>query len=348
VDLAATLQTAWTTRGVLARALWPAGAVVARLAARRRDSAMRHPPPRLPVPVVVVGNMVVGGAGKTPVTLALIEILRAEGWRPGVVSRGYGRRGDGLRDVAPDDDAAACGDEPLLLRRRAGVPVVVGADRAAAARALLAAHPQVDLLVSDDGLQHHALPRDLQLVVFDERGVGNGWCLPAGPLREPMPAVPWPDTLVLYNAPQATTHWAGEPLERTLGAAVPLADWWQGRSDRARPLEAWRGQQGLAVAGTARPQRFFDALRERGLSVSTQALPDHHDFATLPWAADTARVFLTEKDAVKLRPQRLDASAATEVWVVPLHIVLPEGVRTAARSALPRPATANEATAGAG
>jgi tetraacyldisaccharide 4'-kinase len=322
VDLVATLQAAWTGRGPLARVLWPAGALVGAIAARRRRRALDHPPPRLRVPVVVVGNLLVGGVGKTPVTLAVLDALRSAGWHPGVISRGYGRAGAGLHHVQPADDAATAGDEPLLLRRRAQVPVVVGADRVAAAAALLDAHPEVDAIVSDDGLQHHALPRDLQVVVFDERGAGNGWCLPAGPLREPMPPRPWPNTIVLYNAATATTPWHGLPVEREVRIAVPLADWWAGRTDDACALADLRGLRGVAVAGTARPARFFDALRAAGLVLDERPLPDHHRFDTLPWDDDVATVLVTEKDAVKLRPDRL-AGARAAVWVVPLETRLP-------------------------
>lgn len=302
--------------------LWPAGALVGAIAGGRRRRALVRPPPRLRVPVVVVGNLLVGGVGKTPVTLAVLDALQAAGWHPGVVSRGYGRRSAGLHHVQPDDPAAMTGDEPLLLRRRAQVPVVVGADRLAAAAALLDAHPALDVIVSDDGLQHHALPRDLQIVVFDERGAGNGWCLPAGPLREPMPPRPWPSTIVLYNSATPTTPWPGLPVDREIRMAVPLADWWAGRTDRARPLADLRGLRGVAVAGTARPSRFFEALRAAGLALDERPLPDHHRFDTLPWNDGTSAVLLTEKDAVKLSPDRV-AGGHTAVWVVPLELRLP-------------------------
>lgn len=322
MDLVATLQAAWTGRGPLARLLWPAGALVEAIAGGRRRRALKHPPPRLRVPVVVVGNLLVGGVGKTPVTLAVLDALQAAGWHPGVVSRGYGRRSAGLHHVQPDDPAETAGDEPLLLRRRAQVPVVVGGDRLAASAALLDAHPGLDVIVSDDGLQHHALPRDLQIVVFDERGAGNGWCLPAGPLREPMPLRPWPNTIVLYNAAAATTPWPGLPVEREIRIAVPLADWWAGRTHGARPLADLRGLRGMAVAGTARPARFFEALRAAGLALDEHPLPDHHRFDTLPWSSDAVAVLLTEKDAVKLPPERL-AGRQEAVWVVPLETRLP-------------------------
>ncbi|MEO7010016.1 MAG: tetraacyldisaccharide 4'-kinase, partial [Caldimonas sp.] len=190
----ARLHQSWATRGPIARLLWPLAALYAALTSLRRMlyriGWLRTE--RLPVRVVVVGNLIAGGAGKTPTVLALAAMLRRHGWTPAIVSRGYGgsRRG-GVIAVRADTPASLCGDEPLLLHLRAAVPVFVGRDRAAAARALLRAHPEIDVVISDDGLQHLRLGRDLQVLVFDERGVGNGWLLPAGPLREALPqAVP--------------------------------------------------------------------------------------------------------------------------------------------------------------
>lgn len=308
----------WWRRGLtlLTALLLPLSWLYAALARR----AARVAPRRAPRPVVVVGNLVAGGAGKTPTVIALVQALRAAGRRPGVVSRGHGRRGDGVREVRPGSAAAEVGDEPLLIRRRADVPVFVGRDRVAAAAALCAAHPEVDLLVADDGLQHHALARDVEIVVFDERGVGNGRLLPAGPLREPMPAA-WPAArLVVYNAPAPSTAVHGTLAVRRLGSAVPLADWQAGRADGAVPLASLQGRPLLAAAGIASPERFFSMLEGAGLTITRQALPDHHRYATLPWPAGTADVVVTEKDAVKL-----DAAAcgATRVWVVGLDFVLP-------------------------
>ena len=166
----------------LYRLLWRGRAWLYRSGARRAAA--------VGVPVVVVGNLVVGGAGKTPTVIALVRALRQRGWTPGVVSRGYGSRDGHAREVRPDSRVDDSGDEPLLIRLRSGAPVWVGRDRVEAARRLLAANPQVDLIVADDGLQHLPLARDLQIVVFDERGIGNGRLLPAGPLREPMGDAP--------------------------------------------------------------------------------------------------------------------------------------------------------------
>lgn len=283
-------------------------------------AAARQPAQTLPVPVVVVGNLIVGGAGKTPTVLALVQALHAAGWRPGVVSRGHGRQGSGVREVQADASAAEVGDEPLLLRRRSGVPVWVGRRRVDAARALLATHPEVDLLVSDDGLQHGALPRVLEIVVFDERGAGNGLRLPAGPLREALPRHLSARQRVLYNAQQPSTALPGCLAERGLTGALHLADWHAGRSAAAVALATLRGRPVLAVAGIAAPERFFAMLEAEGLALQRLPLPDHHDYTTLPWPAGTEDVVTTEKDAVKLAPARV---GATRVWVVGLDFTLP-------------------------
>ncbi|CAM3666749.1 tetraacyldisaccharide 4'-kinase [Roseateles saccharophilus] len=287
----------------------------------------------LPVPVIVVGNWIVGGAGKTPTTLALLELLRARGLRAGVVSRGYGRADTDVRIAGPGGRAQELGDEPLLIHRRAGVPVAVGADRVAAARALLAAHPELDLLVSDDGLQHWRLPRELSLLVFDDRGLGNGRLLPAGPLRQP-PAPLAADELVIYNAARPSTALPGFVAERRLAGAVPLAGWWAGERADMATLLALSGRAGLlACAGLARPQRFFDMLAGLGLAFEPLPLADHADFGTLPWPADAAGVLLTEKDAVKLPPER---AGGAPVWVVTLDFALGAGFEAALDTHLQR------------
>jgi tetraacyldisaccharide 4'-kinase len=283
----------------------------------RRGSAPVQP---LPVPVLVVGNYVVGGAGKTPTAMAMVRALQEAGRRPGVVSRGHGRTGEAARAVQAGDAAAAVGDEPLLIRRRCNVPVWVGRDRAAAGRGLCAAYPEVDVLVSDDGLQHRALARNAELVVFDERGAGNGLLLPAGPLREPLPRALPPWSRVLYTAGHASTPLPGALAQRRILQAWPLAAWQSADATVARPLTALQGRPLLAMAGIAAPQKFFTMLAAAGLSIVRLPLPDHHDYVTLPWPPGTTEVITTEKDAVKLQPDRL---GGTRVWVVPLDLQLP-------------------------
>lgn len=287
------------------------------------------------MPVIVVGNLVVGGAGKTPTVMALVQALQAAGRRPGVLSRGYGRHSKSLLEVRPDCDAAAVGDEPLLIHRRTGVPVWVGADRVAAARALCAAHAGVDVLVSDDGLQHHALARVAELVVFDDRGVGNGLLLPAGPLRQPLPAQPRVNAFVLYSGTCASTPLPGALATRALGLAWPLAAWWRGDGHAAVAISELRGHTVLAAAGLAAPEKFFAMLEAAGLRLDRLPLPDHAKFDPLPWPVGLAQhVVVTEKDAVKLQP---GAPGTERVWVVPLDFTLPAELVRALIALLPPP-----------
>ena len=316
----------WSRRGLLALLLWPVSLLYAALGAlRRRLYAMGvftvH---RLPVPVLVVGNVVVGGAGKTPTVIALIEHLRARGWHPGVVSRGYGREDGTVLAVAHDTPAIACGDEPALIHQRTGVPVVVAPRRVQAAQALLAAHPEVNLLLCDDGLQHLALGRDIAVAVFDERGTGNGWLLPAGLLREPWPpgaAHPFAPDLVLVQR-RARTAAVSLPANvvPSFEAVRQLAAQAVGPQGQRVALTDLIGQRLTAVAGIARPQVFFDMLQQRGLSLHRQvAVADHAPpaaYAALHLqAGDT--VICTEKDAVKLFPM---LPAGVAAWAVPLEL----------------------------
>jgi len=327
-------------RGAAARLLWPLSALYATSVAGRdalyRSGLLRTV--HLPVPVVVVGNLVAGGAGKTPTTIALVELLRRAGRRVGIVSRGYGGDAAGVLEVRHDTSPAQSGDEPLLLRRRTSAPVFVGRDRVGAARALLAAHADVDVVVSDDGLQHRRLGRDVQIVVFDERGAGNGWMLPAGPLRGPLPASIGMRDLVLYNAPRATTHLPGHIVERRLAGVVELAAWWRGEAPARRSLEALKGRTLIAAAGIARPDRFFTALGDAGLTIEPVPLADHASFARLPWPRNAPDVIVTEKDAVKLDPAR---TAPTTVWVAALDFVLPTAFEADLLGLLERAATSH-------
>ncbi len=338
---ASRLQQAWSGRGALARLLWPLAMLMRLVVATRRFLYRRRllRSERLPVPVVVVGNLIVGGAGKTPTVMAVASLLQAQGHRPAIVSRGYGRSSTAPLLVTAATPASLSGDEPLLLHLRTGLPVCVGRDRVAASRVLLNRHPDTTILISDDGLQHLALARDLQILVFDERGTGNGWLLPAGPLREPLPSradthngVP---TLVVYNASEATTKLPGSLTRSRLAGAVGLASWWRGEVASTAAVAALRGRRILAIAGVARPQRFFSMLRSTGIDIAEQALPDHFDFKTLPWPDDTTELLMTEKDAIKIDPIRL---ANCSAWVLPLDLQLDVVVADALRRLLPFPA----------
>lgn len=286
------------------------------------------------LPVVVVGNWVVGGAGKTPTVIALVQALAARGWTVGVVSRGYGREQEaGVVMVGAASTPAQAGDEPLLIHRRTGVPVCVALDRRAALDALQAAFPAVDVVVADDGLQHTALARVAEVWVFDDRGVGNGRLLPAGPLRAPLPRTVPAHAQVLYTAGGVSTDLPGRVAVRQLGHALPLRAWWSGDTTAAMPLEALPREGLHALAGIAAPEKFFAMLEAMGLRFVRIPQPDHADYTTLPWPASVLDVLVTEKDAVKLQPTRI---SATRVWVVPLDFALPDGLVDAIVASLPR------------
>jgi tetraacyldisaccharide 4'-kinase len=324
----------------LARLLQPLSWLYGQIAARRR---LRAPvPAALPVPLLVVGNFTVGGSGKTPTVIAVVQALKAAGHRPGVISRGYGRAGSTAREVTATSSAQSVGDEPLLIHRRTGVPVWVGRDRPQAALALCAQHQDVNVLVSDDGLQHPALSRQAQWVVFDERGAGNGLLLPAGPLRQPLPVQLAANTRVLYTGGLISAALPGLLLHRSLALAWPLRAWLDQQADQAVPLAHLRGRPLLAVAGLAMPEKFFGMLEDQGLQIQRLPLPDHFAYGQLPWRTGEPDVITTEKDAVKIAPGRLQQ---TRLWVVPLDLQLPAGLVDELSSMLqlpPRPPSPHE------
>lgn len=329
------LVSSWSRRGALAWSLLPVAGLMWLVVWLRRQ-AFRFgalPSQSVGLPVVVVGNRIVGGAGKTPTSIAIIKHLQSAGWHPGVLSRGYRRQKTAAGELTLLDqhtagqlDASLVGDEPLLIWRRTQAPMMIGRDRVRAGKALKESHPGVDILVCDDGLQHLRLHRDIEVIVFDERGAGNGWLLPAGPLREPLHS---PESeglagppLVLYNANRPSTALPGFCAARRLGRMVPLADWWHpkpksmdGKSTDEPPTSgAW------AVAGIAHPPKFFDQLAQQGFEIHPVPCPDHADYAAeLPWPPSVHDVIVTEKDAIKLHPERVAAERPlTRVWVATL------------------------------
>jgi tetraacyldisaccharide 4'-kinase len=264
----------------------------------------------------VVGNIFIGGTGKTPLTIWLAQALREAGFRPGVISRGHGAEGEAPCAVTEDSSTAEVGDEPVLIARRAGVPVFVGRKRVEAGRALLAAHPEVDVVLTDDGLQHYALARDVEVLLFDGRGAGNGWLLPAGPLRE---APSRRRDITVVNAPEISPQLAasvgGTPFRMQLvgDSAERLAS-----PRQSRPLASFAGHRLLAAAGIGNPGRFFTLLRGAGLEFAELPLPDHYDFRENPFAGVDADVILiTEKDAVKCG-QLENLKDDPRLWVVPV------------------------------
>lgn len=325
------LQRIWKTRSAAAWALWPVSLVYGALIGLRkwmyRLGVMKTEHPGCPV--VVVGNVIAGGAGKTPVVLALVRHLQSRGFSPGVISRGYGRSGRDCRAVWPDSPPSEVGDEPALIARSLTqgplVPVFVAPQRIAAARALRLAHPGVDVIVCDDGLQHLALQRDLEICVFNDEGIGNGFLLPAGPLREPWPR---PVHFVLHagtSAPEGTPLRCAFPLQRRLAACALTSTGVQ------VPLAQLKGQPLHAVAAVARPGDFFTMLRAQGLTLDTaEALPDHYDFSSYRRSFDKRQTLIcTEKDAVKLwaiQPEALAVPLELDIdpqFFVALDALLP-------------------------
>lgn len=275
------------------------------------------------MPVVVVGGITVGGAGKTPLTLHLVEALRQRAYVPGIISRGYGGTVSGELEVRPDSPASLIGDEPLLLRCRAACPVFVGADRVAAGKALLAAHPDVNVILCDDGLQHYRLARDFEIAVFDRRGLGNGWQLPAGPLREPIQRLHEVDAVVLNDAPLAAIEAAGSPAA-VFSMRLEGTEFFNLHAPERKLSAAALQERTLhAVAGIGEPQRFFDHLRALGLNVETHAFPDHHVYEAAELAFGSGAILTTEKDAVKLRAV---LAPDVEAWVLPVSAVLSPGL----------------------
>ncbi|HEY0846206.1 MAG TPA: tetraacyldisaccharide 4'-kinase [Noviherbaspirillum sp.] len=312
------LADAWRKRGVLAWSLWPVSLLFRALVAVRRALYRIGllATERMPVPVVVVGNVYVGGTGKTPFVIWLADELRRAGYVPGIISRGYGASGDAPLEVMPDSAPQQVGDEPALIALRTGCPVMVGRDRVGVARALLATHPEVNILISDDGLQHYRLARDVEIVLCDDRGNGNGWMLPAGPLREPASrrrdftvvnagAIPDnvpPDTVQMRLAGDTAFRLSDRSLTVSLSELGAKA----------------HGSRVLAAAGIGNPARFFSMLRGAGLTVEEMPLPDHFDYAVNPFAGISADIILiTEKDAVKCA--RTDTiNNDPRIWVVPV------------------------------
>lgn len=315
------LQRVWLRTGWFTLLLAPFAAMFAVVAWARRLAYRRgwFDVVAVGVPVIVVGNITAGGSGKTPLVIWLVEWLRAQGFRPGVVSRGYGRTGSDCVEVEAGSTPAAVGDEPLLIYLKTGAPVTVGRDRVAAARMLLARHPGVDVIVSDDGLQHYRLHRDLEIAVIDAAsGLGNGWPLPAGPLREP------PHRLASVDAVVQVVRGAIPPRPYA-GAANWRADYRAGMAWRLHApneklaLDALPDRDWLAISGIGRPQGFFDMLMERGMRIRTRAFPDHHAFQPQDLPVDAA-LMMTEKDAVKCMK-----FAGADWWAVELDVAPDSG-----------------------
>lgn len=327
----------WQRRGVFAWLMLPFASLFWLATALRRMAYRRGwlASVRVPVPVVIVGNVTVGGAGKTPAVIALVQGLLAAGLRPGVISRGYGVTLSHPRPVKGNSSASAVGDEPLLIARATGVPVWVFPDRVTCAQTLLAAHAGCNVLVCDDGLQHYRLQRDVEIVVFDGRLGGNGLLLPAGPLREPMHRK---RDATLMNDPNFI---ATPDRPAVFGMRLEPDDAWQLIDPVLRkPLPAFAGLRVFAAAGIGHPERFFATVRAAGLKPDTLALPDHYAFTEDPFtdvaAVNADVILITEKDAVKC-----GHLTDPRIWVVPTNPVVDAGLielvrnKVAARASAP-------------
>lgn len=305
----------WYRNGIAQYILWPISLLFGVLV-RLRRMAYRIgllPSGRLPVPVIVVGNLTVGGTGKTPLVIWLVEFLREKGFQPGVISRGYGGRVTRPTAVNAASDPAVVGDEPVLIARRLACPLWVGPDRLATARSLLRVRPDCNVLICDDGLQHYRLGRDLEIVVVDgSRGFGNGRLLPAGPMREPLDRLEVVDLVVTNGAPALTGTVA---MELQGGILRNLSE-----PGRLMSLSDWVGRSFHAVAGIGNPDRFFEHLRRAGLRIEPHVFPDHHPFQPGDLDFGDARpVVMTEKDAVKCI-----AFASPDWWYLEVNAQLEE------------------------
>lgn len=259
----------------------------------------------LPVPVVVVGNFTAGGTGKTPLIIAIVEHLQCIGRKPGVISRGYGRTGKSAYALSGESSAEQSGDEPLLIYRRTKAPVQVDSDRLAAAKKLIS--DGCDVIISDDGLQHHRLPRQLEIEVFDAlRGYGNGHLLPAGPLRE----LPREVDFRISNGQ------IGDSLT-AFGMQLAVDKCYRLHDGATKSLAEFSGQTVQAIAGIGNPGRFFKTLIDAGLQITEHPFPDHHRFTASDLPSGT--VMMTEKDAVKCL-----TSNRTDLWSVPVDVIVSE------------------------
>ena len=315
------LHQEWARFGLLSAVLSPLSLIFYGIARTRKRRTVEH---RLLVPVVVVGNIYVGGTGKTPVTITIVKELQRRGWKPGIISRGFGRSAEEVSLVTAESTAAQVGDEPLLISRETGVPVAVGRQRYQAGLALRKAHPEIDVIVSDDGLQHHALARDFEIAVVGTRGLGNGLVLPAGPLREPPSRLDTVDAIVLNTNNEVivksrTPRYAASSC---FGQCTQLATGKTATIDELAERIHEHNWKPLSAAGIAAPQRFFAMIRAHDVEGETIELGDHFDFAENPFAGRTEDIiFITGKDAVKCYSDPV-LSKDERLWVVSLDMHL--------------------------
>jgi tetraacyldisaccharide 4'-kinase len=267
---------------------------------------------QLPVPVIVVGNITVGGTGKTPLVIYLVEHLKAAGFTPGIISRGYGGEQIGLVDAA--SSPALMGDEPVLMAKRTGVPVSVNPDRVAAGQALLKAYPNCDVIISDDGLQHYRLRRDVEIALVNVGALGNQWLLPAGPMREKLSRLQSVDIVVNSGElPIPSEHGLDVYQMRLKGDVFRTLD-----DKQSHSAMFFKDKVVYAIAAIGHPQRFFASLRALGLRFNTRIFPDHHPFKISDFSdVEHHTLLMTEKDAVKCQMLSLN-----DAWYLPVHAEL--------------------------
>ncbi len=319
-NLETVLLRVWSGRGVIACLLWPLSKLFQLISSFRFALFVMgfKSQTRLPEPVIVVGNIFLGGTGKTPLVIWLAQQLKLAGWRPGVISRGYAANAATISEVHTDSNASDVGDEPLLIAQRADCPVIVGRNRGAAARALLLAHPGVNIIISDDGLQHYSLARDVEILMFDQRGVGNGWLLPAGPLRE---TAQRRRDFTILNTPAgiAVTGIGPDVIHMQL---MPDKMFCLSAPEQIMTLTEIKDKRITAAAGIGHPERFFSMLRSAGLNFAPLPLNDHHVFSAKSFCdIDADIILITEKDAVKCR-QIAELQSDVRIWVVPVSAQL--------------------------
>lgn len=300
------------SRNPLALILWPLSVLFCLLAGIRRGLYRRHwlASSKLSKPVVVVGNISVGGNGKTPVVHSLARLLLSKGYKAGILTRGYKSDVEGQIEILANGEIAQrAGDEANMLSELCACPIAVGADRVKSARALIDQYPELDVLLCDDGLQHYALARDMEIIVKRDKALGNGFCLPAGPLREPLGRLSECDLLISRDS---------DDLSESLGDCWNLV-----HPGETRPLTTFRETPVYALAGIGFPGLYFQQLRDSGLEIKGYAFADHHVFTAADLPADAHRpVLVTHKDAVKLRP-----FATENIWVVPLELTLSDDLQ---------------------
>lgn len=264
---------------------------------------------KLSVPVVIVGNINIGGSGKTPVVIWLVEQLKQQGYQPGVISRGYGRKAQGIHHLNQQSTTAEAGDEPLLIYQRSGCPVVVCADRVMAGKALLSEHPECDVIICDDGLQHYRLKRDIEIAVVDGQTVGAD-LLPAGPMREPMKRLASVDFIISRDQVNIDNSY---PMQLHADLFYNLL-----KPDQRVQADGFSGKQMAAIAGIGQPNKFFKQLVLMGLAVKEIPFPDHHVYTPQELDVISCEILLmTEKDAVKCRQ-----FAKAHHWVLPVSAII--------------------------